>query len=69
MDKKISGKKGKTTQTKVGYIGIFTCTYYGQRNVDNGDGYANLYEGMDTCLEENKNKENFLTVGILTWEE
>ena len=69
MSEKIAEKKGKTTQTKVGYIGIFKGENYGQRDVDNGDGYAILYEGMDTCLAENKGKEGFLAIGILTWEE
>ena len=68
MGEKIS-EKGKITQTKVGYIGIFKGDNYGQRDVENGDGYAVLYEGLDTCLTDNKNKDNFVTVATVSWEE
>jgi len=55
----------KATQARVGYVPIYRTSDYGGRTIEN----CILYEEKVECELDCRNDDNFLTIGILTWEE
>jgi hypothetical protein len=58
-------RAGKTIQTKIAYVAVYRTSDYGGRTIAD----SILYEDGAECEVDSKNDDNFVTVGVLTWEE